>query len=92
MGFAACDEYTLPNPPAQSNPEEPVFDSADLVVTSDITGQISLPALNAERKPVTVFNYTVENFPASYNLEIVAEFSADDTFEKVAEVLSLIHI
>lgn len=86
MGFAACDEYTLPNPPAQSNPEEPVFDSADLVVTSDINGQISLPALNADRKPVTVFNYTLSNFPSSYDLEIVAEFCADDAFEKVAEV------
>ena len=86
MGFAACDEYTLPNPPAQNNPEEPVFDSADLVVTSDINGQISLPALNADRKPVTVFNYTLSNFPSSYDLEIVAEFCADDAFEKVAEV------
>ncbi len=44
--MAACDEYTLPNPPAQSNNQEPVFETSGLTVT-DLTGGKHSPSCSA---------------------------------------------
>ena len=30
FGFVACDEFTMPNPPAQSNPDEAVFADTEI--------------------------------------------------------------
>lgn len=81
VGFASCDEYTLPNPPAQSNPEGdvPVFNAADLSVSAVITdGKINLNQYAGENVPVGRF--TVSGLPAGY--EMVADFlmSTDEQF------------
>lgn len=73
VGMASCDEYTLPNPPAQSNPEEAIFTSTDLVFTST-ADNINLPELVAENSPVHLFDLTVTNFPAGYSIEVEGEF------------------
>lgn len=86
MSLAACDEYTLPNPPAQSNPQEPVFSVDGLTVTNAVSGTIDLPALKEAGTPVKVLDYTIENFPESYTLQFVAQFSGDDTFNKTVDV------
>lgn len=86
MSLASCDEYTLPNPPAQSNPQEPVFKNTDLTVTNAVSGTIDLPALNTEHEPVWVLNYSFVDFPESYTLQFVAQFSADETFAETYDV------
>lgn len=81
IGMTACDEYTLPNPPAQSNPDETVFVNSDLKVTNLVTSTIDLPALNAAGKSAELLSVTVSNFPESYNLQFEAEFSATEKFD-----------
>lgn len=73
VGMASCDEYTLPNPPAQSNPEEAIFTATDLVFTST-ADEINLPQLVAENSSVHLFDLTVTNFPAGYSIEVEGEF------------------
>lgn len=82
LGLASCDEYTLPNPPAQTVPEEPVFDSSKLVFNNAVSSNtINLPALAADKAPVELFTLSMEDFPASYNLEVIGEFFANDLYE-----------
>ncbi|MDE6416312.1 MAG: hypothetical protein K2K68_04710, partial [Duncaniella sp.] len=35
LGLVSCDQVDLPNPPAQSNPQEALFDKSDLEVVAD---------------------------------------------------------
>ena len=32
MGFVACENYDLPNPPAQSNPADAIFKAENLTI------------------------------------------------------------
>lgn len=80
MFFASCDEYTLPNPPAQSNPEESTFESSDLTLTNRIDGLLNLPTLREEGLPVSFFDVDLKSFPESYELKLVGEFSATEEF------------
>lgn len=86
MSLASCDEYTLPNPPGQTNPQEPVFNIDNFTVTNAVTGTIDLPALKESDEPVKVLEYTIEDFPESYTLQFVAQFSADDTYATTYDV------
>ena len=45
--MASCDDYELPNPPAQSNPEEPVFETDGLKLTNIVEGTVDLRALQS---------------------------------------------
>lgn len=85
-GITSCEQYELPNPPAQSNPEEAVFKSENLVLTSTVSGTISLPAHSADQTPVQLFTLSLTDFPVSSELRIVGEFSADESFAKCEEL------
>lgn len=85
-GLTSCDEYTLPNPPAQSNPEEVVFKAEDLKLTSTVDGTVDLPKYVAEQQPVKLFDMSLTDFPASSELSLIAECSADDTFGKTEDI------
>ena len=86
LGLSACDEYTLPNPPAQSNPAEPVFKAEGLTVTNMATSAVNLAdLLAASEQPVLATAETVD-FPSNSTLKLVLEISADETFEKLATV------
>ena len=85
FGFVACDEFTMPNPPAQSNPDEAVFADTDLKLTSVVDGTISLPRLSEENLPVDLFNYELTNVPSGYTVQLIGEMAADEEFTAPAE-------
>lgn len=87
-GMSSCDPFTMPNPPAQVNPDanEVVFNADDLVLTSTVGGEINLGDAMAQQKPVELFTYTVKDFPATSQLKIVAEFAKDADFADVVEM------
>ncbi|MDE6853995.1 MAG: hypothetical protein K2J38_02960, partial [Muribaculaceae bacterium] len=84
-GFVACDEFTMPNPPAQSNPDEAVFADTDLKLTSVVDGTINLPQLSADELPVELFDYELTNVPSGYTVKLLAEMAADQDFTAPAE-------
>ena len=86
FGFSACESFDMPNPPAQSNPQEPVFEAADLSVIGTAGDQAyDLDALNASASPVKLAEVSsIENLPEGYVLAFEGQMSADE--------LSLIHI
>ena len=87
MAVSSCDEYTLPNPPAQSNPDiDKVFDSNTLSVTSLINGTIDLNTYRETGEPIKLYSVKVEGFPSEYTLELDCEFCATDAFDKIETV------
>ena len=88
LGFAACDDYDMPNPPAQYNPQEPVMDAATLQMTAkpDPTQTIDLSSISEAGEAVELARIdNIENLPAGYALEFVAEVAKDDTFTEPFE-------
>lgn len=81
--LTGCDEFTLPNPPAQSNTEEPLFVASSLQVTDLAGGKIDLPAANGE---VELLSYAAENVPEGRHIKFVMEMSLTEDFAKTAEV------
>ena len=84
--MASCDDYELPNPPAQSNPEEPVFETDGLKLTNIVEGTVDLRALQSEGKSVGLFTFELTDFPSTSKLTVVAELSGSDNFSGAATV------
>lgn len=89
MGFAACDEFTMPNPPAQSNSPEVAFQTSDLVVDNAVSGTISLPALHENGSRLTAANVTVTNIPEGYSLKFTGELAGTEDFANAATVTTV---
>lgn len=87
LGFTACDGYDEPNPPAQSNPQEPVFTIENITVADAVGTQVvDLGQYNNEGKSVPVLNVDLTNFPANSTLKMVMEISTTEDFAKAFEV------
>jgi putative lipoprotein len=87
-GFTSCENYELPNPPAQSNPQEPVFNPEGVTVTSDVTDNVySLEALEQSASHINIATVTPGTLPAGYRIVADVFFSANG-FESQIEVPS----
>ncbi len=84
--FTSCDEYTLPNPPAQSNEAEALFNASDLKVTPEVPSTLNLTALSEQGTEPEVLSFTVENLPAGRVVKYLMQMSDTEDFAKVAEV------
>lgn len=82
MGAAlvACDDYKEPNPPAQYNPQGPVFQIDDLTVVDMISpsAQYDLGALQEAGENIIVATLAAQNLAEGYKLGAEVEISADD--------------
>ncbi|MDE7153784.1 MAG: hypothetical protein K2O00_05000 [Muribaculaceae bacterium] len=89
FAFIACDDYEEPNPPAQSNPQQAIFEANGLAFAS--AGQsYDLEAINAQGESALLGEVTLTDFPEDYTLKLVLEVSADETFAKVAEAATTV--
>ncbi len=82
LGFTACDNYDEPNPPAQSNPQLPIFETDGLKFNPS-TAPLDLQTLNAEGLDGLLGDFTVTNLPEGYTVEMVMDFSADNKFTEI---------
>lgn len=82
LGFVACDDFDMPNPPAQSNPQEPVFEASNISMTP-LTGTdvVDLIQANDGDQLVALAAVTeVKDLPEGYTLEFKGQMSASDAF------------
>lgn len=87
LGFTSCDGYEEPNPPAQANPQEPVFVIDGLAVTDAVgTEVMDVAKYNNEGQQIPVLNVDLTNFPTTSDLKMVMEISATNDFARVGEV------
>lgn len=83
--FAACDNYDMPNPPAQSNPQEAIFQSNGIAI-AQTAQSLDLTAISVTDQPAPVITATLTDFPANYTLSMVMEISATENFASVGSV------
>ncbi len=86
MGFVACDnDFDFPNPPGQSNPQETIFDTANLKIESAVSGTVNLEELNNAGDLVTLAEVTGTDSVAGYELEFVGQMAATDSYASPIE-------
>lgn len=87
-GLTSCENYELPNPPAQSNSQEYVFNPDGLTVTSDVTDNVySLEALQQSGSNINIATVTPGTLPTGYRIVADVLFSANG-FQSQIEVPS----
>lgn len=91
MVMASCDNFDLPNPPGQTNPEpEAVFENSGLVLTPGETN-VNLVAANEANQDVTVANISeLINFPADYDLSIDMQIAGNDNFSNAVTIATTV--
>ena len=87
MGFVACDnDFDFPNPPGQTNPQEPIFENANLDMASAVEGTINLDEINNENALVTIADVkSIENLPEGYELSFVGQMASSEAFSNPFE-------
>ena len=85
LGFTACDDYEEPNPAAQKNEQEAIFEAGGVTVTPQ-SAQQNLIELAAASADVPVLTVEAANVPNGYSIEMVMEISKDDSFANAVVV------
>lgn len=80
LGFVSCDNFDLPNPPGQENPQLPSFNSDGLELTQG-EATINVQKYNdaVENIPVAEVSKLVD-FPELYDLVIEMQVAKDDSY------------
>lgn len=89
VGMVACDDFEMPNPPAQSNPQEPAIEVSTLRMTPYLGADdiVNLIAVDEEGGQVALARVdSIANFPAGYEFGFTVQVSATSEFTKVANV------
>lgn len=91
MVLASCENFDLPNPPGQTNPEPgAVFENSGLVLAQEAT-TANLVEANEQNVFVNVAKVTeLVNFPADYDLSVDMEVSGDENFGDVTTIATVI--
>jgi len=91
MVMASCDNFDLPNPPGQTNPEpDGYFDNSGLVLTQ-ADKELNLVTLNEANESAKVATVTeLVNFPDTYTLSIDMQVAADENFSNFTTIATTI--
>lgn len=85
LGFVSCDNYEEPNPPAQSNPQEAIFEANGLVLTPQ-TETLNLDQINNAAQNAKLGSFTVKNVPTGYTVDMVMQISRDENFSNAVDI------
>ncbi|MDE6484028.1 MAG: SusF/SusE family outer membrane protein [Duncaniella sp.] len=84
LGLVSCDQVDLPNPPAQSNPQEALFDKSDLEVVADpaaATEVYNLTEYQNQDMLVPLADITkMDNVPAGFEVMFSGKVSGGNDF------------
>ena len=84
-GLTSCDEYTLPNPPAQSNEQEKEFVQGDVSLTDRVNGKlINLYSAATQNHDLQLLDVTIDYIPQGYGLKVVGEMAKTSEFADCA--------
>ena len=86
LAFTACDDTEIIDIPQNPAPVEFNVDDLKLTATEQLSSVLDLEALNNSYANIKVADISLVNFPSDYELNVVMQMSADDTFSKICEV------
>lgn len=86
LAFTACDDNDIIDIP--TNDPSALFKTENLVMTpaAALGSTVDLAALNNAGAQVELASVSLTDFPSDYELNIVMQISADESFSKIAEV------
>lgn len=86
LAFTACDDTDIIDIPQNPAPVE--FNVEDLTITAgeQLSEVLDLKALAENFQSIAVADVQVPNFPEDYEVSVVMQMSADQSFAKVCEV------
>lgn len=89
--MASCEDFDLPNPPGQTNPNpDGYFENSGLVLAPG-AADVNLIDANKANEDVVVATVTeLVNFPTDYDLVIEMEVGSDANFTKTATISTTI--
>lgn len=92
LGMVSCDDFDYPNPPGQSNPQEPIFDTANLNMAATAgSGTIDLIAANNSDVLVPLAEVvSVDGLPEGYNLSFVGQMASTDAFADAVDFATVV--
>lgn len=83
LGFTACEEFEMPNPPAQSNPQGTVLEAENVTFTQAAASQsvLDLTQLANEGTAIALADVALtEPLADGYTLAATAQFSGSESF------------
>lgn len=83
--FGACDDFEFPNPPAQSNPQEPIFELNGIKIIQHAEA-LNLTSLNDNNGYGDVIVTELTNFPGNSSLDMVMQISTTEDFATAYDV------
>lgn len=87
IGLTGCENFDMPNPPAQTNPQLPAFDAQKVMVNNLLgDGTVNLEEVDAQGDSVVLARVDTLSLPAGYTLAFVAQVGSGESFAKVADV------
>lgn len=90
MVLASCENFDLPNPPGQTNPDPAVFENSGLALTQEAT-TANLVEANDQNVYVDMARVSeLVNFPSDYELSIDMQVSGSDNFADYTTVATVI--
>ena len=93
LALASCDNFELPNPPAQSNPDpgvEGVFENSGLRLSQSSADVNLIEASNKNENVAVARIDELVNFPEGYDLRVDMQVAGNDQFGKYATVKTTI--
>ena len=78
--LVACDDYKEPNPPAQSNPEEPVLKLEDVTVAGQVQSSATydLATLSQNNDNILLATVSCPTLPEGYTFDAIAYLSGNN--------------
>ena len=89
LGLTSCDDFELPNPPGQENPQPEIFDAAGLKLQQESVSEtpINLTSLSEEGGAVNLAKVTeLTDFPSNFDLAFKIEISGQPDFSNAKTV------
>lgn len=85
LGLTACDDFELPNPPGQENPQPEIFEAAGLKLQQasgeSTENAVNLTTLSEQGGNVSLAKVTeLTDFPSNFDLTFKVEISAQPDF------------
>lgn len=94
FSFAACDDYTEPNPPAQSNKAESILQPSDIEVSVEVSETVvyDLTALNNIGESIVLADVYCNTLPEGYAFAAEGEMSTNNFQNKYQVPMTVVAV
>lgn len=86
LAVTACDDNDIIDIPVNDKPLEFAVEDLTMTTSAEMGATLDLASLENSGKLITLANYNLKNFPAGYDLNVIMQLSATETFDRVVDI------